>query len=423
MRRLLLLAVAAAAVVVAAFGAARGPAASGEAPFEVWAIDQSDTTAAGGGTLYVYDGPSLAGQGRASVEVIDLGGAAESACVARTGAKPQRPHMLMFSPDETHGVLAYVTSGHVLFMNAATRMPVGCLRMSVGAGGARQAHAAFPSPDGTYVVVANQNGKLLERIKTNWATDSFVHDTAATLDLGALQNADRPDNAPICPIVTDDSRFTFVTLRGGGLFVVDSTTTPMTVVAQFTKAQVHPNGCGGVQVGDSMYVNSGGGTPANPREADLYKFVFAGGAWTGPTTVFSHDDRGDVDSHGTALTKHGRFLWVGDRFANRIVVVDLGSDTVANEVDLVGAVSNDPAPDLLGLSPSGNRVFFTMRGPNPLTANVAGVGNAVGSTPGLGVIRVEEAGRDGVFQSAQAITHVVGGVERADPHGIGVRRK
>jgi DNA-binding beta-propeller fold protein YncE len=416
MQRLLLVAATAAAAVVA-FAATGGPAASGEAPFEVWAIDQSNTTPTGGGTLYVYDGPSLSGQAVASPELVDLGQGVEAFCFGATGTVPTRPHMLMFSPGETHAILAYVASGHVLFMNAATRTPVACI--DVGA----QAHAAFPSMDGRYVVVANQNGKLLQRIWTNWQTNTFTLDPVA-LDLGALQDTQRPDNAPICPIVTDDSQFTFVTLRGGGLYVVRTgTDAPMAIVAAHGKDDVNPNGCGGVQVGDAMYVNSGGGTPANPLEADLYKFVFDGTTWGGPALVFSHDARGFVDSHGTTLTKHGRYLWVDDRAANRIVIVDTRTDTVVNELELAGTLSSDPAPDLMAISPDGNRVFFTMRGPNPLTANVAGVGNAVGSTPGLGVIRVVEAGRDGVFHSAQTITHVVGGVERADPHGIGVRRK
>jgi hypothetical protein len=117
-------------------------------------------------------------------------------------------------------------------------------------------------------------------------------------------------------------------------------------------------------------------------------------------------------------------LWIDDRAANRIVIVDTATDTVVNELELVGALSSDPTPDLMATSPSGNRVFFTMRGPNPLTANVAGVNNAVGATPGVGVMRVERGGADGVFQSLSRITHPdAGGVERADPHGIGVRRR
>jgi hypothetical protein len=64
-----------------------------------------------------------------------------------------------------------------------------------------------------------------------------------------------------------------------------------------------------------------------------------------------------------------------------------------------------------------------LRGPNPLTANVPGVDNAVGSTPGVGVVRVERIGAHGALQAVARITHVVDGAERADPHGIGVRRK
>jgi hypothetical protein len=76
----------------------------------------------------------------------------------------------------------------------------------------------------------------------------------------------------------------------------------------------------------------------------------------------------------------------------------------------------------MGIAPAGNRVFAALRGPNPLTANVPGINNAVGATPGLGIIRVTESGRSGVLQAIAPISHVIGGVELADPHGIAVRR-
>lgn len=75
--------------------------------------------------------------------------------------------------------MSFVASGHVLFIDAATRTPVDCLRTLVGAGGARQVHFAIPSPDPRYVLVANQNRKLFERINTSYRTNSFVLDTAA----------------------------------------------------------------------------------------------------------------------------------------------------------------------------------------------------------------------------------------------------
>lgn len=421
-------------MLLLAWVAAPGPATADEASFEVWAIDQSDTTPDGGGTLYVYPGDSLSGRGAATAEpeVIDLGGASRDLCLARTGTAPRRPHMLMFNGANTHAVLAFVATGHVLFMEAASRIPVECI--DVGA----QAHAAFPSPDETYVVVANQNGKLLQRISTDYGAESFVLDAGATLDLATCVTPNgflcqdavlRPDNAPICPVIDAASLFTFVTLRGGGMFVVDSTATPMSIVAEYDQAAVHPNGCGGLEVGGKMYVNSGGGTPANPLESDLYSFQLSGFSTNpnppntpAPALVFSHDDRGFVDSHGAALTKHGRFLWVADRAANGIVVVDTATDSVVNEFGLVGAVSPDPAPDLLDIAPTGNRVFLALRGPNPLTGNAAGVNNAVGSTPGVGVIRVERNGGTGELQAVARISHMVDGVERADPHALRIRR-
>jgi DNA-binding beta-propeller fold protein YncE len=417
-----------AAAAIAAV-AAELSAAEDEAAFEVWAIDQSDTRPDGGGTLYIYEGDELSGQDAATAapEVIDLGGAARDLCLA-TGTAPRRPHMLMFNEAHSHAVLAWVATGHVLFMDTATRAPLACI--DVGA----QAHAAFPSPDETYVIVANQNGKLLQRIWTNYATNSFTLDNAATLDLangttpsGALRQDPvlRPDNAPICPVIDSSSRFTFVTLRGGGMFVVDNLATPMAIVAEYDQATVHPNGCGGVETKGKMYVNSGGGTATNPLEADLYAFPLSAFSTTpnppntpAPTLVFSHDDRGFVDSHGAVLTKDERFLWVADRAANKIIVVDTARDRVVNEILLQGPVSPDPAPDLLDISPSGNRVFMALRGPIPLTGNAPGVNNAAGLTPGVGVVRVTRRGRAGVFQAVAPITRV-----GADPHAIAVRLK
>jgi hypothetical protein len=128
------------------------------------------------------------------------------------------------------------------------------------------------------------------------------------------------------------------------------------------------------------------------------------------------------DSHGLLLTRHERYLGVADRAAN-LVVIDTATYTVVNEIPLAGAVSADPAPDLLDLSPMGNRVYVTLRGPRPLTGNKPEVNNAKGRTPGLGVIGVRHRGRSGVLQAIFPISNVDGnGMEHADPHGVAVRR-
>ncbi len=398
---------------------------------EVWLIDQSDTTADGGGTLHIYRGGTLLRRNARSTprETVDLGGAARSLCLAQTGSAPRRPHMLAFNADHSRAIVSFVATGHVLFVDAETRAPVACI--DVGA----QAHAAFPSPDDGYVVVANQNGKLLQRIATDYLTNSYTLEDAATLDLARCttpsgapcEGAARPDNAPICPVIDSTSRFSFVTLRGGGLLVVNSAVTPMAIVAEYDRATVHPNGCGGLEASGKIYINSGGGTSANPLESDLYAFPLSGFSPTpnppntpAPKLVFSHDSRGFVDSHGMVLTTRGRHLWVADRAANRMVVVQVARDAVVNEFSLTGPLSPDPAPDIMAISPSGETVYVSLRGPNPLTGNAGGVNNAVGATPGLGILRAGGAG--GALVAIEPVSRVVGGVERAEPHGIAVRR-
>jgi DNA-binding beta-propeller fold protein YncE len=440
MKRTTLAPAAVAALALALFAAAARLASGNSGAVdgndhEVWVIDQSDTRPDGGGTLYIYEGESLAGgnPSRARPEVIDLGGLARTLCLEQTGSAPRRPHMFYFNQAHTHVALAFVATGHVLFMDGATRAPLACI--DVG----EQAHAAVPSPDGTYAIVANQNGKVLQRIRTDYATNTFRLEDAATLNLATCttpagadcqSTALRPDNAPICAAIESTSRLSFVTLRGGGLFVVDATATPMRIVAEYDREAVKPNGCGAVQVGGTMYINSGGGTPTTPFAADLYAFPVAGYIgtpnppnWPPPRTVFSHTGSGPVDSHGAVAAGRGAYLWVGDRAANRIVVVETAANQVAGEIALTGRLSGDPAPDLLDIAPSGNRVYAALRGPNPLSGNVPMVNNAVGSSPGLAILRVEADGRTGTLTGIVPITRPVDGVERADPHGVGVRRR
>ena len=281
--------------------------ASGRDSYEVWAIDQSNSPGTTfGGTLYVWDGHDLERShlaASAPVEKIDLGGATAALCLARTGVNPVRPHMIAMNPGQTHAVISFVATGHVVFMDAATRQPVACIRTTPGAGGVSQAHMSTPSPDGTYVTVANQNGKLFERIRTNYATNTFVHDPAATLNLATCTTPNglpceapvlRPDNAPICPITESTSRFTFVTLRGGGLFVVDSRATPMQIVGEYDTGTVHGNGCLGAEVRGKMYIDSGGGTAANLHQADLYAF---------PVDGYSSAQRGEYAGASAGLQR------------------------------------------------------------------------------------------------------------------------
>ena len=410
-----------------------------DSKYEVWAVDQSNSRGRShGGTLYIYDGKALerGGRGARSVpEVIDLGGAASARCFELTGVNPVRPHMIAMNPSQTHAIISFVASGHVLIMDALTRAPIDCIRTSPGAGGARQVHFAIPSPDESYLAVANQNGKLFERIDTDYATNTFVLNTAAMINLAtcitpngvACQDAlVRPDNAPICPIIESTSRYVFVTLRGGGLFVVDAKRTPMEIVAEYDVDTVHPNGCLGAQVGEKMYVDSGGGTAGHLYGADVYAFPVTGFSTSNPPNVpaprvILSDTSEDADAHGAALTGRQRYLWIADRGRNFLWVIDTSTDEVVNEIPLAGAASDDPTPDLLATSPNGSHVFVSLRGPNPLTADPH---VSTGSTPGVGVVKVTESGRNGVLEAVARVSNVdANGVERADIHALTIRLK
>src|SRR5688572_25702320 len=166
--------------------AAQAPGASRQANsgFEVWILDQSGTQPATpngyGGTLHIFEGSSLMGGSAASatpIASIDLAPLKDGVCAA-TGKNPVRPHMILFNKEFTHGIMTFVASGHVVIWDAERREPLSCFLMSQSPTG-QQAHAAFPAPDGSYIVVSNQSGKRLERIDTNYETNTFVHNAAA----------------------------------------------------------------------------------------------------------------------------------------------------------------------------------------------------------------------------------------------------
>ena len=410
--------------------------------YEVWAIDQSNTRdengnglvtdpADSGGTLYVYDGADMRGHDAGGR---DPRGDRPRRRRPRPGRRPDRDA----GDPPAHALLQLdpVARRHRLRRQRPRPVPgrphphAGRV-IDVGV----QAHAAFPAPDDSYVIVANQNGKMLHRIWTDYATNTFTLDpvplnlAVGTTPSGALRQDPvlRPDTAPICGLIEPTSRLAFVTLRGGGLFVVDASGPELRIVNEYDQATIHRDGCGGaIAQGEALH------QLRRPRRVGPVRLQPDPDFDTTPDApntparklVFSQDGppaTTHVDSHGVALVGHGRYLWVADRWANKIVVVDTHTDEVVNEIAVAGPLSADPAPDLLAASPDGNRVYATFRGPVPLTANNPAFNNAVGATPGVGVLQVTEGGRDGRLIAVAPITHVVAGVERADPHGLGVR--
>jgi hypothetical protein len=425
------------AVVLALTGSADTAGASVD-PFELWLIDQSDTRGLSyGGTLRVYSGRALTGARPSAaqpVAVVDLGAATASLCRARTGANPVRPHMVTFNNAHTHAAIAFVASGHVAFLDAVTRRPVACVRTEVGAGGARQAHAIWPSRDDLYLMVANQNGKKIERIRTRYRTNTFAQEPAATLDLAACVTPNglpcqdprlRPDNAPICPFIASDNGPLFVSLRGGGLFAVDWRATPMSIVGEYDRDHVPANGCGFTEARGTVFGDGGGGTATNLDSFSVFRLPMTGYAAASPPNhppvqPLFDDDSPHRDAHGSEATAAQRHVWVADRSGNVAEVFDATTGSRVKTVELRSGFSADPTPDLFAVSPDHRWFFLSTRGPNPLSGDPH---SSHGTDPGLLVVEVTPDGRTGRVRGLVRISNVdAAGVERADAHGIRVRR-
>src|SRR5688572_20859915 len=236
--------IAAAGVAVAIL--AVGSGASAQVPgYELWIVDQANV-ANGGDVLYVYT-PGAWTEAR---ELVHL-----SERAAGVGDGPgMRPHLLTWNSTQSHALLANVATGHVYVIRAADRTIVASI--DVG----EQAHGAVASPDDRWILAANQNGKRLARIRADFASEQFTYEPDADLDLKALEDEGHPDNAPICPVMyVGTGGKAYVTVRGGGLYVVDTTATPMAVTREYNKDVIGPSGCGGLigTSGDRVYINSG----------------------------------------------------------------------------------------------------------------------------------------------------------------------
>jgi hypothetical protein len=382
--------------------------------YEVWVADQSDTAKESGGFLYVYDGAQLAADPAKTKPTltVDVAKEVNDFCKKITQKNVRRPHMIFITKDQKHALVSFL-SGHVLVMDTASKKPVGCL--STG----KNVHAAWPTPDQSMAIAANMAEKKLIRIRTDYQAGTFSYDPKNdVLNLQALEGGERPDNAPICPITDDTSTYAFVTLRGGGLLVVNVKDTPMKVTATLTNNEIQPAGCGGYQIGNTMYLNSGGGWPIAPLSYNVYAVGLSGLPDSVSVKLLSTRDTSFSDSHG--LWGVGRYLWNVDRAGNMIEIFDSISNLSVKTIQLVGSHSDDPAPDLIDFAPDGNYAFVNLRGPNPLTGNHKDVHNAKGSTPGVAVIKVLDGGKSGELLGITRLTNMVDGKETADPHGIAV---
>lgn len=307
----------------------------------------------------------------------------------------------------------------------------------------------------------------------------------------------RPNNVIICPIVSDTGMI-YMTMAAGGMLVADTTKTPMKIVAEYGNNEVNGVGCGGVHIGDKVWFDNGVSAVGSGEPMSIFGVytvddsAIAAAAAAGNTlaentpainSVFKDpgntahagnnaagapatNTTGQVpgittrrDAHGMIPTLDQKYLHVVDRIQNKMEVFETASETHVGSYDLTSAdgqgagtgpceaasvtddaalPTNDPAPDLMGLTPDGKYIVAALRGPAPVTVTHG----AQGSCPGVGMIELNADGSSGKLVSVLRTSNttddatpatvgtgdpglhpVYSGAERSDVHGATTRVK
>lgn len=354
--------------------------------YEIWMSDQGNTqgiTATNpkglyGGKVRIYDSKDL--EKNPPIDnpfVLDVATDLFPMAQQTTGDNVNRIHGIIPTPDYKYVTLNFVASGHLGIVDSQTKKPVCLFRTTLTSTG-RQNHMSIVSPDGSKILLANQNGKMLERVDVakndKGKVIGFQYNAEASLDLvggtGRILNQPiavdvnpyddisctktglvsdgqltitpngiakqsagiRSNNTVICPIISDNSQYVYTTLGGGGMFVIDINARPMQIVAEYDVNTVRGAGCGGRSANGSMFLNAG--TPAaNISEFTVYQFTqdypsapkFNLPNQPLPIAVWADPDNGKTlpgnnrDAHGMVIIKD-KYLHQFDRVRNNVEV-------------------------------------------------------------------------------------------------------
>jgi len=360
--------------------------------YELWVVDQAETTPTGGGTLYIYRGSDLTAASPAPAYTVNLG---EAALGVGDGIG-KHGHSIAFNPAMTHAVVASI-------------------KMTGSAAGPAAPHASAVTPAGDAIIVANQGGKRLQRISADFKNDVYKLDSAADLDLSLLEDADHPGNLPVIPVFAPDGRYVYVPMRGGGSYVIDYQATPMKTIASLGKPAIGPQSCCATFVKDTIWTTAQGGATTTTTSFNLYQVT---GVPDKPVAKKILSRTGNVESHSVILV--GQYLWLADRFANTLDIVDQTGDARTMSLATGPLAGRDPAPDIMAASPDESAVFVVLRGKTPVTSNIKGLDNAVGDVGGFAILTVKDGGREASVGSVIALP-LAAGASVVDPHGLRVR--
>ena len=268
---------------------------------------------------------------------------------------------------------------------------------------------------------------------------------------------------------------------------MDSTKTPMDIVASYPNSVIYGAGVCGEAVGDKVYVTSGNSASGAGVTQSMwalfafdstqfdgtitpdptYSFDFPGTATGGRKEGAISDDTGQIvgittrrDAHDLAGTIDGKYVHVIDRIQDVIDVFDTITDvhvgtyslrTASGNIDDIDTNTgtcyeasvmdggdnftiNNPGADFIAPSPDGKYMMLSLRGPAPVSATHS----AQGSCPGVGIVELKDGGASGslvgVLRTVNEIEDTVGvvspsggipyvGKERSDVHDVVVIKK
>ena len=282
-------------------------------------------------------------------------------------------------------------------------------------------------------IVANIGAKdesgFLHKIQTNYTSDDYK--LVETLALDQFANELGTTVRPICHEFTNDSKFAYTTLAGGGLLVVDvgsaDGTIPMTVVKVYDKDTVPGIGCGVSRLPFNKIMTNG---ESGAKGGDDFLYTFdtskaAEGVFPNPVQI----ELPGEDTHGavTCIDQKGDiFAITSMRVSNDVNFVDLQTNKVVATQSMASSFSPDPKPDVADIV--GNKMFIALRGAKPLSA--IGSLESAARTPGVAVLTIsddckslswEEEDLASMNDPDRLVTLKDGSeVSASDPHGLEV---
>ncbi|WP_454060874.1 hypothetical protein [Candidatus Nitrospira salsa] len=424
-------------------------------------------------------------------------------------------------------------NGFIGIMDGATKEAVALFRVT-GTSSGQRVHMSFWNSDGSALLIANLDGKVLERIDIARDTDGSITQAAfnrsaslgvgknlavtaevkvylgqneqgnpmigtitgdySNANLGDLTPAGkcrengcisgtdgemggRVNNVIICPIVSAND-YAYITMGGGGLLVANTRTTPMTIVGEYGQEVINGAGCGGIQVGDHMWLNAGISASAAGNvhstftiytlDDRVFNTVQAENTPL-PVTVYKDSDASDGnaantatignlsgdqppnltgqlpgtstrrDSHGMARTLSGKHVHTVDRIQNIVEVIntktlarttyDLASaNGLGNGVGPCDAASvtsesgstGDPALPPNDATPdllenTPDGKYLAVALRGPIPVSVTHA--AQGSCPGVGIIRLLAGGKRGKLATVLRTTNTIDDTPVSAPGG------